>query len=75
MATPQKLRCRVNKITDHGDTVDLEPERPLPRSNPASSFHLTLDYYDPSGFWPESRVFSIASSPAQRSQAKQPTII
>jgi ferredoxin-NADP reductase len=28
--------------------------------------HLALDDYDPSGFWPESRVFSIASAPAQR---------
>ena len=28
--------------------------------------HLALDPYDPSGFWPESRVFSIASSPAER---------
>jgi ferredoxin-NADP reductase len=28
--------------------------------------HLALDEYDPSGFWPESRVFSIASSPRDR---------
>jgi ferredoxin-NADP reductase len=27
---------------------------------------LTVDPYDPSGFWPESRVFSIASSPGDR---------
>jgi ferredoxin-NADP reductase len=27
--------------------------------------HLALDAYDPSGFWPESRVFSIANSPLQ----------
>ena len=26
---------------------------------------LALDEYDPSGFWPKSRVFSIASSPQQ----------
>ena len=73
MATPQKLRCRVNKITDHGDhvyTVDLAPERPLPRFKPGHFLHLTLDDYDPSGFWPESRVFSIASSPAQRDYLK-----
>ena len=30
--------------------------------------HLTLDEYDPSGFWPESRVFSIASSPVERNR-------
>ena len=73
MATPQKLRCLVNKITDHGDhvyTVDLTPERPLPRFKPGQFLHLTLDDYDPSGFWPDSRVFSIASSPAQRDHLK-----
>ena len=73
MATPQKLRCQVNKITDHGDhvyTVDLEPERPLPRFKPGQFLHLTLDDYDPSGFWPESRVFSIASPPAQRNDLR-----
>jgi len=73
MATPQKLRCLVNKITDHGDhvyTVDLAPERPLPRFKPGQFLHLTLDDYDPSGFWPDSRVFSIASSPAQRDHLK-----
>ena len=69
MATPQKLRCLVNKITDHGDhvyTVDLSLERPLPRFKPGQFLHLALDDYDPSGFWPESRVFSIASSITQR---------
>ena len=73
MATPQKIRCRINKITDHGDhvyTVDLAPERPVPRFKPGQFLHLTLDDYDPSGFWPESRVFSIASSPAQRNDLR-----
>ena len=28
--------------------------------------HLAVDPYDPSGFWPDSRVFSIASPPASR---------
>jgi len=49
MATPQKLRCLVNKITDHGDhvyTVDLAPERPVPRFKPGQFLHLTLDDYD-----------------------------
>ena len=73
MATPQKLRCRVNKITDNGDhvyNVDLAPERPLPRFKPGQFLHLTLDDYDSSGFWPESRVFSIASSPTQRNDLR-----
>ena len=73
MATPQKHRCRINQITDYGDhvyTVDLIPERPLPRFKPGQFLHLTLDNYDPSSFWPESRVFSIASSPTQRESLK-----
>jgi NAD(P)H-flavin reductase len=73
MATPQKFRCLVNKITDHGDhvyTVDLAPERPVPHFKPGHFLHLTLENYDPSCFWPESRVFSIASSPAQRNDLR-----
>jgi len=73
MATSQKLRCRVQKVTDHGDhvyTVDLAPEQSLPRFKPGQFLHLTLDDYDPGGFWPESRVFSIASSPAQRNELR-----
>ncbi len=69
MATPQKLRCLVNKITDHSDhvyTVDLTPERAAPRFRPGQFLHLALDEYDPSSFWPESRVFSIANSPLER---------
>ncbi len=69
MATPQKLRCRIKRITNHGDhvyTVDLAPERLVPRFKPGQFLHLALDEYDPSGFWPESRIFSIASSPTQR---------
>jgi ferredoxin-NADP reductase len=69
MAVAQKLICTVEKIVNHGEqvyTLDLEPERALPRFQPGQFLHLTLDDYDPSGFWPESRVFSIASSPLQR---------
>ena len=73
MSTPQKLRCQVSKITDHGDhvyTVELAPERPVPRFKPGQFLHLTLEDYDSSSFWPESRVFSIASSPTQRDHLK-----
>ena len=55
MATPQKIRCQVQQITAHGDhvyTVDLTPERPVPRFRPGQFLHLTLDDYDPSGFCP-----------------------
>lgn len=69
MPVPQKLRCRVERLIDHGDhvyTVDLIPERRAPQFRPGQFLHLALDEYDPSGFWPDSRVFSIASSPTQR---------
>ncbi|MBM3332338.1 FAD-dependent oxidoreductase [candidate division WOR-3 bacterium] len=67
MSVPRKLRCRVDHITDHGDkvySVELEPETKPPAFRPGQFLHLALDEYDPSRFWPESRVFSIASSPS-----------
>ena len=69
MSTPRKIQCTVDRVADHGDrvyTVDLKPLRPVPVFRPGQFLHLTLDDYDPSGFWPESRVFSIASSPGER---------
>src|ERR1041385_7707594 len=65
----QKLKCGVERIVDHGEqvyTVVLKPERPVPRFRAGQFLHLALDPYDPAGFWPESRVFSIASAPASR---------
>ena len=73
MAVAQKLACQVEKIIHHGEhvyTVDLRPERPAPRFRPGQFLHLALDAYDLSGFWPESRVFSIASSPTQRERLR-----
>jgi ferredoxin-NADP reductase len=64
--TPQKIRCTVTKIIDHGEHVYslcLTPERHLPRFLPSQFLHLALDEYFPGDFWPDSRVFSIASSP------------
>lgn len=61
----QKLRCRVEACVAHGErvyTLTLRPEQPAPRFRAGQFLHLALDSYDPSGFWPESRVFSIASS-------------
>ena len=54
----------------HVYTVELSPERPAPRFRPGQFLHLALDAYDPSGFWPESRVFSIASPPTQRDRLR-----
>lgn len=69
MAVVQRLRCQVERIVDHGQqvyTLELRPERLVPRFMPGQFLHLALDEYDPGGFWPESRVFSIASSPLER---------
>jgi ferredoxin-NADP reductase len=69
MPVTQKLRCVIERLAAHGErvyTLALRPERPVPRFRAGQFLHLALDPYDPSGFWPESRVFSIASPPAQR---------
>lgn len=54
---------------DHGEhvyTIDLVSGKLFPVFKPGQFFHLALDTYDPAGFWPDSRVFSIASPPHQR---------
>lgn len=69
----QKLRCSVERVIAHGERVYslvLKPERRAPRFRAGQFLHLALDPYDPSGFWPESRVFSIASSPRERNEIR-----
>jgi ferredoxin-NADP reductase len=69
MPVTQKLACTVERIVNHGErvyTVALRPEHLVPRFRAGQFLHFALDPYDPSRFWPESRVFSIASSPTQR---------
>jgi ferredoxin-NADP reductase len=73
MSLARKIRCTVEAIADHGDhvyTVNLIPARPVPAFRPGQFLHLTVDDYDPAGFWPESRVFSIASSPRERDRIR-----
>jgi len=67
----QKLACRVERVVAHPErvyTLLLRPERRVPRFRPGQFLHLALDRYDPSGFWPESRAFSIASGPDDRAR-------
>lgn len=69
----QKLRCSVERVIAHGErvyTLVLKPERRAPRFRAGQFLHLALDPYDPSGFWPDSRVFSIASSPEAREEIR-----
>jgi ferredoxin-NADP reductase len=66
---PQKFRCQVMDILDHGErvySVILKPENPAPRFLAGQFLHLALDKYAPGDFWPDSRIFSIASTPFER---------
>jgi ferredoxin-NADP reductase len=70
---PQKLHCQILEIIDHGERVyslTLVPERPIPHFLPGQFLHLALDEYNPGDFWPDSRVFSIASTPAERDRLR-----
>ncbi|MDX9959658.1 MAG: FAD-dependent oxidoreductase [Spirochaetia bacterium] len=66
MANPVKLRAVVSRVQAYGEgvyEVVLTPVGTVPRYKPGQFMHLTVDEYDPAGgFWPESRVFSIASA-------------
>jgi ferredoxin-NADP reductase len=67
---PKILRCRVVEIQDHGGqlySIFLKPESPAPPFLPGQYLNLAMDDYSPGGAWPESRAFSIASAPAERS--------
>jgi ferredoxin-NADP reductase len=69
VAVVRKIPCVVRSVIDHGErvyTVDLEPAVAVPSFKPGQFLHLALDAYRPDGFWPDSRVFSIASSPRER---------
>src|SRR5437764_3360104 len=73
MAVTRKLDCVVEQIVPHGErvyTLSLRPHRHVPRFRAGQFLHLALDPYDPGGFWPESRVFSIASPPAERERVR-----
>jgi ferredoxin-NADP reductase len=65
MGNPAKLKAVVERIEPHGAGVYhvwLQTESRVPRFKPGQFLHLTLDKFDhTSGYWPESRVFSIAS--------------
>jgi len=69
VAVVRRIPCVVREVTDHGErvyTVVLEPSIPVPTFKPGQFLHLALDSYQGDGFWPESRVFSVASSPSER---------
>jgi len=67
VATPQKVLAKVSSVDRFGgDTyqVTMAVAKRYTKFTPGQFLHLALDHYDPTGgFWPESRVFSIASPP------------
>jgi len=69
VAVARRIPSTVQSVTNHGErvySVELLPSQPVPRFKPGQFLHLALDACEPGGFWPESRVFSIASSPDER---------
>lgn len=67
MPAPVKIQAVVNDIIDHGEdifTVRFSMPPRATRFKAGQFLHLALDYFDPAeGYWPDSRVFSIASKP------------
>jgi ferredoxin-NADP reductase len=67
MATPIKTKARISRLINVDDqlfALDLIPEKRIPKFKAGQFLHLALDEYDEQGgYWPDSRVFSIASPP------------
>jgi ferredoxin-NADP reductase len=65
VANPVKTKVLVESVEKFGEgtyELSLKPSGRVPRFKAGQFLHLTVDEYDPAGgFWPESRVFSIAS--------------
>ncbi len=77
MATPVKIKATVEEVVRHTGSVAsyrFAPQGRVPKFHPGQFLHLALDEYAPDRQWPESRVFSIASSPAERAQRLDLTI-
>lgn len=62
----KKIQAELVSINDRGNdvyTLEFRPEGRSVRFSPGQFLHLALDAYDPSSGWPESRCFSLQSSP------------
>jgi ferredoxin-NADP reductase len=69
MPMPVKFAAEVSQILRHApDVATYEFRRltPRPRWKPGQFLHLALDPYDPSGHWPESRCFTMASGSLEK---------
>ncbi|MCL5020935.1 MAG: FAD-dependent oxidoreductase [Bacteroidetes bacterium] len=68
MSIVRKYKARVVEVLQRLPdvyTVQLESETGRFRYSPGQFLHLALDEYDPSRAWPESRCFSMQTSPDQ----------
>ena len=69
MARPVHFNATITTVIRHSpDVVSLvlESHKRLPRFAPGQFLHISMDMYDPSRHWPESRVFSVANSAVDR---------
>ncbi len=73
MPMPVKFSAEVASVVRHGDDVATYEFRclmPRPRWQPGQFLHLALDTYDPSGHWPESRCFTMASGSMEKEEVR-----
>ena len=69
MAMVKKYLSKVIAIHNYSDgvyTLELESLDKPYKYQPGQFLHLAMDEYDPSGQWPESRCFSMQSSPDEK---------
>lgn len=73
MTIIKKYRSKVTSIIQHNTnvfTVVFEAEdRKKYKYKPGQFLHLAIDHYEPSAPWPESRCFSIQTSPKEKNLA------
>ncbi len=68
MAIVKKIKADITQNLCRGEsvyTLELTPQGRAVKFSPGQFLHLALDPYDPSQSWPESRCFSIQSSPRE----------
>jgi ferredoxin-NADP reductase len=73
LPTPIKVAAKVVEITVHTDELRsyvLAPTRPIPAFAPGQFLHLAIDPFEAGLHWPDSRVYSIASSPTNRDRLR-----
>ncbi|MBK8637466.1 MAG: FAD-dependent oxidoreductase [Chromatiaceae bacterium] len=66
---PIRFQATVDQAIRHTPNVAtyrLRSEKRLPRFTPGQFIHLSVEPFDPAGFWPDSRVFSVANAVADR---------